>query len=84
MKEEWHGVPEDVRPILEKIISELGKLTVLEQESVLEMLATRHIVRRAYPDKSKIKVIFTDMVVNILDMIKISAVETVSASKNKS
>jgi hypothetical protein len=70
--EEIHGVPPDVRPVLDQMIRSLNRLTVLDQEQVLEMLLVRHIMRKAYPDKNKVIDVLADMLGNIAAGVKTS------------
>lgn len=76
MTEEFHGVPPDIRPVLDQLIRSLNRLTVLDQEQVLEMLVVRHVIRRAYPEPDKIIDVLGDMLTNVAGMIKTSMEES--------
>jgi hypothetical protein len=76
MTEEFRGVPPDVRPVLDQLIRSLNRLTVLEQEQVLELLVVRHVVRRAYPEQGKIIDVLGDMLANIAATIRTSLEES--------
>ena len=65
MKDEFRNVPPDILPVITGIVSLLNKLTVLDQEDVLEILMVRHIMRRAYPDGNKVREIMLDVIMSI-------------------
>ena len=70
--EEFQGVPPDIQPVLNQVIRSLNRLTVLDQERVLEMLVARHIMRKAYPDENKIIDVLADTLENIVATINAS------------
>jgi len=76
IREEIRGVPPDIRPVLDQLIRSLNRLTVLDQEQVLEMLVVRHVIRRAYPEPDKIIDVLGDMLTNVAGMIKTSMEES--------
>ena len=72
VRDEFHGVPPDVQPVLDQLIKSLNRLTVLDQEQIIEMLVARHIMRKAYPDKNKVIDVLADMLGNIAATVKTS------------
>jgi hypothetical protein len=70
--EEFQGVPPDVQPVLNQMIKSLNRLTVLDQERVLETLVARHVMRKAYPATGKIIDVLADMLENIVATVKAS------------
>lgn len=52
-------------PVLEELDKVLNKLTLVEQQTAIELLATRHIMRASYPDMEKIPVILRGVIKHI-------------------
>ena len=76
MQEELVGVPEDVLPTIHRIIHNLNTLTVLDQQAVLEMLVTRHVLRTGVMDKHKVLNLLADMLTGIAVTTKKSMEES--------
>jgi len=76
MQEELVGVPPDVLPALHRIIHNLNTLTVLEQQAVLEMLVTRHVLRAGSLDRHRVLNLLADVLSNVAVMTKRSMEES--------
>ena len=76
MQEELVGVPPDVLPALHRIIHNLNTLTVLEQQAVLEMLVTRHVLRAGSLDRHRVLNLLADVLSNVAVMTKHSMEES--------
>ena len=76
MQEEFVGVPGDVLPALHRIIHNLNTLTVLEQQAVLEMLVTRHVLRAGSLDRHRVLNLLADVLSNVAVMTKHSMEES--------
>lgn len=66
MKDQFINVPPDVLPVVNRIVSELNKLTVLDQQDVLAMFVVRHIVRRSHPEAVKVSAVLAEMLASIV------------------
>jgi len=82
-RDEYVGVPPDVRMALKRITHELNSLTVLDQESLLQMLVARHVLHKAFPDKEKALKTLAEICAGIIEITKISMEET-RVRKNQS
>ena len=76
MREQYVGAPPDVVLALKRIGAALNELTVLDQQSVIEMLVVRHVFRRAYPDEEKLLEVLSEVLSTIVQTSKLSLQET--------
>ena len=83
MKDQFLNVPPDVLPVVDRIVKELGKLTVLDQQDVLAMFVVRHVIRRAHPSAAKVSIVLAEVLATIVTATN-SAMEENHVRKNKS
>jgi len=79
--DEFIGMPPDVLVVVKKIVSQLEKLTLIEQQHAIEMIAVRHILHRTYPFRDRAIDLMGEMIETIVLTTKGSMEETRSANK---
>ena len=83
IEEIYIGIDKRLLPTLKKFAAELSNHTVLEQQILIEMLVSRHILRAAYPNADKIADTMEDLFRHVAQMTLTSLSES-RGRKNQS